>query len=113
AHQRPHGTIWLYWLMATFPWGLVALTAGISALRSMRMRAVLKNITKDPLFTYWLAAALFTPFFFTFSANILWTYLLPSLASMCILIALLLDQVGSLAPAAGKYKLAIITAITP
>ena len=113
AHQRTYGTIWLYWLMATFPWGLIALATGAGALRSPRIRSILKNFRKDPLLVYWLAAALFTPLFFTFSANILWTYLLPSLAGACVLIAVFLDQVAEQFNTTRPFILHKVAAIVP
>ncbi|WHQ45947.1 ArnT family glycosyltransferase [Alcaligenes faecalis] len=93
AHKRVYGTIWIYWLQASFPWGVVMLATLVGALRSSRMRSAIRAVAEDPLFGYWLASALFTPLFFTFSANILWTYLLPSLAGFSVLTAMLALQV--------------------
>lgn len=93
AHRRVYGTIWIYWLEASFPWGVVMLATLVGAFRSSRMRSAIRAVAEDPLFGYWLASALFTPLFFTFSANILWTYLLPSLAGFSVLTAMLALQV--------------------
>jgi 4-amino-4-deoxy-L-arabinose transferase-like glycosyltransferase len=93
AHRRVYGTIWLYWIPASFPWGGVMLGVIIGALRSVRLRSALKATARYPFFSYWLASALFTPLLFTFSANILWTYLLPSLAGFSILVAIMTDQI--------------------
>lgn len=93
AHKRVYGTIWIYWLLASFPWGVVMLATIVGALRSSRMRSAIRTVAEDPLFGYWLASALFAPLFFTFSANILWTYLLPSLAGFSVLTAMLALQV--------------------
>src|SRR5690606_537617 len=76
AHRRVYGTIWIYWLQASFPWGVLVVATMFGALRSVRLRLALQTVYKDPFFIYWLTAALFTPIFFTFSANILWTYIL-------------------------------------
>src|SRR5690606_9711963 len=76
AHRRMYGTIWIYWLQASFPWGVLVVATMFGALRSVRLRLALQTVYKDPFFIYWLTAALFTPIFFTFSANILWTYIL-------------------------------------
>ncbi|MDS1140865.1 glycosyltransferase family 39 protein [Pusillimonas sp. SM2304] len=94
AHRQAYGTIWLYWLQASFPWGIIMLAAGFGALRSTRLRSTIRAARKDPLFSYWLTGALFTPLFFTFSANILWTYLLPSLAGLSVIVAMLAEQAG-------------------
>src|SRR5690606_21366683 len=112
AHQRAYGTIWLYWLMATFPWGLIALATAAGALRSARIRCALASTACDPLFAYWLAAALFTPLFFTFSANILWTYLLPSLAGFSVLVAIFASRMERQFNRAGQV-LATASAIVP
>src|SRR5690606_1689174 len=52
----------------------------------------MQAVRQDPWCSYWLASALFAPLFFTFSANILWTYLLPSLAGFSVLAAGLAQQ---------------------
>lgn len=92
AHKRTYGTIWLYWLQASFPWGVLMLAAMAGALRSVRLRAALKTVGANPLFSFWMASTLVTPLFFTFSANILLTYVLPSLAGFSVLAALVINQ---------------------
>lgn len=94
AHMRPPGMIWIYWLQASFPWGVLLLGAAFGTLLSARLRWAMRSIVQDRLFSYWLASALFTPLFFTFSANILWTYLLPSLAGFSVLFAMLAVEVS-------------------
>lgn len=93
AHRRVHGTIWIYWLQASFPWGLLALAAVAGAYRSVRLRMAMQAARERPLFGYWMSSALFVPVFFTFSANILWTYLLPSLAGFSVLAAMLAVEI--------------------
>jgi 4-amino-4-deoxy-L-arabinose transferase-like glycosyltransferase len=93
AHRRIFGTIWIYWLQASFPWGVLMLVAMFCALRSRRLRLAIKAVHDIPLFSYWLTSALFAPLFFTFSANVLWTYLLPSLAGLSVLAAFFAEQV--------------------
>ncbi len=93
AHRTTYGMIWVYWLEASFPWGLLALAALGGAVFSPRLRSAAQAVYRDPLFFYWVTAALFTPVFFTFSANILWTYVLPSLAGFSILAAMLAQEV--------------------
>ncbi|NYT79098.1 glycosyltransferase family 39 protein [Alcaligenaceae bacterium] len=94
AHRRPYGEIWLFWLQASFPWGIALLAGLLGALRNTRLRSATKAVGNDPLFCYWLTSVLFTPLFFTFSANILWTYLLPSLAGLSIIAAIFADQLS-------------------
>lgn len=93
AHRRTYGMIWVYWIQASFPWGLLALAALGRAVFTPRLRSAAQAVYRDPLFFYWVTAALFTPVFFTFSANILWTYVLPSLAGFSILAAMLAQEV--------------------
>lgn len=93
AHQRSYGIIWYYWLQASFPWGVLMLVAAIGAFRSARLRSAMRAVSQGPWYSYWLAGALFAPAFFTFSANILWTYLLPSLAGFSVLAAIFAEQV--------------------
>ncbi len=105
AHQKAFGTIWVYWLQGTFPWGVLMLIALVCAVRSMYVRAAFKTMLADPLRNYWLAWALFTPVFFTLSANILWTYLLPALAAFSVLAARLLEGLRSLPFLSGRRSL--------
>ncbi|MFW7342374.1 glycosyltransferase family 39 protein [Pollutimonas sp. H1-120] len=107
AHRQMYGTIWLYWLQASFPWGVLMLAAMIGALRSSRLRVAMKATSDDPLCSYWLASALFTPLFFTFSANILWTYILPSLAAFSVLMAIFADEICSRFNLSGRRLLSV------
>lgn len=87
AHRRSHGTIWLYWLLATFPWGLIAL---VQAARNMLRHASprpLVRMVRDERSLYLLGWALATPAFFTLAGNILWTYVLPALPAFSVLLA--------------------------
>lgn len=88
AHQAPHGMIWYYWLQATFPWGIVACAMLVRAFvhPSSRNRLI-ERVRINQHCVYFAGWALFTPVFFTFSGNILWTYLLPSLAGLSVLLA--------------------------
>lgn len=92
AHKRAYGTIWWYWLQASFPWGVIVIALLIGTLRDTPTRAAAKTVCGEPLFSYWLAAALITPCFFMFSANILWTYLLPAISGFSVLTALFFHQ---------------------
>lgn len=112
AHRQIHGTIWLYWLQATFPWCVLVLVSMIAALRSTRLRAAIKAPANDPMWSYWLAWALFTPLFFSFSANILWTYLLPSVAAFSILASMIIEALAD-GQAKSERRLMPIAAIVP
>ncbi|MFY1842474.1 ArnT family glycosyltransferase [Achromobacter xylosoxidans] len=84
AHQRPYGAIWLDWLLATLPWGLVWLGLLLWPRRQAPLRQRVPTALRDPATTYLLAWALATPAFFTLSGNILWTYVLPALPPVAL-----------------------------
>lgn len=85
AHTSPKGKIWIEWLVAAFPLSL-ALVAGLGALlwrqRSGAVRALREDWT-----LYLLCWALSPMLFFTFSGNILATYVLPGLPATALLVA--------------------------
>jgi len=77
--------IWVYWLGATFPWSLFFLKKLITAV--LRKTSVELFQSDDGWRLYcllWMTAPLL---FFTFSANILWTYVLPGLPGFALLLS--------------------------
>lgn len=90
AHERMKGAIWVEVLTASFPWGVVALYLLLRRSFDPVHRQSLWQALKDPDKSYLLAWALFTPVFFTFAGNILWTYVLPALAAFSVLMAIAL-----------------------
>ncbi|WP_299772541.1 glycosyltransferase family 39 protein [uncultured Pseudoteredinibacter sp.] len=68
AHARTVGTIWVYLLAATMPW-IVWVPFLFSALKS--------KFKGSALLGFCVVYIGFLPLFFTFSKNILWTYVLP------------------------------------
>lgn len=85
AHDQPYGRIWLEWLFATLPWSPVAIWLACRG-KAWRHTARLgrRGDSRLTLLALW---ALFTPAFFTFSGNILWTYVLPALPAFALLVA--------------------------
>ena len=92
AHERMKGAIWIDVLTASFPWGVVALYMLLRRVIDPVHRPSIWQALKDPNKSYLLAWALFTPIFFTFAGNILWTYVLPALAAFSILMAIALGK---------------------
>lgn len=91
AHDEPRGMIWAFLLWASFPWGLIG---GAMLLRTLTRgpgREALRAWLTEPAHGLLLAAALTTPLFFSLAGNTLWTYLLPSLPFVALLIAIRLQ----------------------
>ena len=86
AHDQPRGTIWLLWVWAALPWSPVILWRLIQRLR--RQREASAGWRPDDDQKLLLLAALVPVFFFTFSGNILATYVLPGLPFAALLLAL-------------------------
>ena len=82
AHAKPYGTIWIQLGLALLPWTFF-LPLVISRRGTMQRFDV-----------YLWLWALATPVFFTFSGNILWTYLLPALPAWTLLLAECISEVG-------------------
>jgi 4-amino-4-deoxy-L-arabinose transferase-like glycosyltransferase len=80
AHDFARGTIWLFLLLASLPWGPVALA---------RWRHRPDPDTWQPaaagIGRLVVAAALTPALFFTLAGNILWTYVLPGLPFLAVL----------------------------
>jgi len=87
AHRRVPGTIWLYWLGASFPWGLLALWRLAPGVRTAAGRRALVAAAGQPQTAYLLSWALFPMIFFTVAGNILWTYILPAMPPLAVLLA--------------------------
>jgi 4-amino-4-deoxy-L-arabinose transferase-like glycosyltransferase len=86
AHIRRHGMIWLFWLIATLPWGLLLIAALLHRMIRAKSAAIVLQISAISAIDKWLICfALMPAAFFTFSGNILWTYLLPGLPPFALL----------------------------
>jgi len=98
GHAQPRGKIWLYWLGAAFPWSLLFLKAVITAIVQKKPLELIKSSDGWRLYCLlWMTAPLL---FFTFSANIIWTYPLPGLPGFALLLA-------DWFPLRSKYKAAL------
>jgi 4-amino-4-deoxy-L-arabinose transferase-like glycosyltransferase len=91
AHKRAYGGIWLDLLLAAFPWSLAAVGLLAARIRLPGGWAAMRSAANGPTVAYLLCWMAFTPLFFTFSGNILWTYVLPSLPAFALLTAIGLD----------------------
>jgi len=90
GHAQQHGKIWFYWLGAAFPWSLVFLKILMTALVKKKSAELLQSNDGWRLYCLlWMTAPLL---FFTFSANIIWTYVLPGLPGFALLLSDWLDR---------------------
>lgn len=92
AHKHAHGVIWLHWAAASLPWGIIAL--GILFKRVFApnsLKQLREEFAKEDI-SFYVIWALFPMLFFTLSRNILWTYVLPAMPALAILLALYLYQ---------------------
>ena len=86
AHSRPRGTIWLFWVIAAFPWSLVFLYSLARNAAGYR-RDFSTACDADGWILYLLLWTVFPMIFFTLAGNILWTYTLPGLPAFALLMA--------------------------
>lgn len=85
AHTEPLGMIWWFWFQATAAWGLLLAVALIVLGRRTRggRRRLARNDWRRYLLCWMVAPLLF----FTFSSNILWTYVITGLPALALLLA--------------------------
>ncbi len=109
VHKEPRGMIWLFWLLASFPWSLVAISMVVK-LRKQITKQQMSYWIKDDNISFYIVWALFIMLFFTLGGNVLWYYPLPSIGGFVILMSLLFtkDGVESLF---SKYKLIIMSSL--
>lgn len=85
AHSRPRGTIWAYWLLAAFPWALMVVGGLFRRNDRQKMKAL--AVDDKPWFRYFLLWSIAPMLFFSMAGNILWTYILPGLPALALLLA--------------------------
>jgi 4-amino-4-deoxy-L-arabinose transferase-like glycosyltransferase len=107
AHERAKGLIWVGWLAASFPWGILAIALAVFSLLKQERRIALKDSLKNQENSYLLLWSLFTPVFFTAAGNILWTYVMPALPAFALLLARALECKTSNPPIFNKVASAI------
>ncbi|MGE8567737.1 MAG: ArnT family glycosyltransferase [Achromobacter sp.] len=88
AHKSPLGSIWWQWLLASFPWGIMGVLLAVWVGASASRRAKAFEVHKSPVVGYLVLWAIAAPVFFTFSGNVLWTYVLPSLPALALLFSI-------------------------
>ncbi|MFS1526187.1 ArnT family glycosyltransferase [Microbulbifer sp. 2304DJ12-6] len=110
AHSQPKGMIWVFWLWASFPWGILALMV-LGVRMAGGSARCLNGFWQDKRAVLLLFCALGPLLFFTLAGNTLWTYVLPSLPFSAVLIARQLSGVGR--PNTIKFLYAPTVAVCP
>lgn len=105
GHAKAKGTIWLYWLLGGFPWSFVFLTKFIPAVVRKQTSSLVSVQTDQGWQLYCLLWMLSSLVFFSFSANIIWTYIVPAIPGLALLLSDWFD-------AAKKYR-TILALIVP
>tara|TARA_B100000963_G_C22602473_1_gene660905 strand:- start:307 stop:1713 length:1407 start_codon:yes stop_codon:yes gene_type:complete len=77
AKQQPFGIIWLFSIMAIFPWSLLIIS---------RFKEIIKEAIKNKWVCFLICWMLFTPIFFTFSSSLIHTYTLPIAVPAALLV---------------------------
>lgn len=91
SHAKPYGMIWIYTLCGLYPWSPLALYW------LFKHRKKLSSLFKqedDGWLSYLLLCTFLPLFFFTFSRNIIYTYVFPSLPAAALLFAELWRRSG-------------------
>ncbi len=84
-HSRVRGSIWLDWIVVALPWSLLLL--GVAARSIWSRRQPLMAIARTHWQLYLLLWMIAPMLFFTFSSNILWTYVYPGIPGLALLLA--------------------------
>jgi 4-amino-4-deoxy-L-arabinose transferase-like glycosyltransferase len=113
AHAQHRGMIWIFWLLAAFPWSI--LLAGAWWRNRSMWKTSLSLRQADGFSRYLVLWAAAPMIFFTFAGNILWTYVLPGLPAFSILMAMGLIRAGAFSDKANRvaWLTALSGAIVP
>ncbi len=108
AHDEPKGTIWIFWMFATFPWGLVAFAWFSKFLWIKIISNNFKNILPNRLIQFLLISSISPMLFFTLAGNILWTYVLPALPFFAILTGIIVSRSTSQSRALWRWVMVLV-----
>ncbi|STY30137.1 dolichyl-phosphate-mannose-protein mannosyltransferase [Legionella wadsworthii] len=92
AHQQPWGMIWVYAATGIFPWCLL----GAAWFIKCRHHVIKVFNDRDGWLSYFFLCTVIPLFFFTFSRNIIYTYIFPSLPVFSIFFVEYWHRVGVL-----------------
>jgi len=92
AHVHAYGAIWLMWLEGSFPWGISMGYLFFKDLKKKFDLRVISEVFHSDIYSFYIIWALFIALFFSIARNTLWTYVLPSLPALAILLALYINH---------------------
>jgi 4-amino-4-deoxy-L-arabinose transferase-like glycosyltransferase len=84
GHKQPHGSIWIHFLWCAFPVTFIPLTFLYKAFTTKAWHRL--TPMDSSLRVFLLMAALTSAMVFTLSGNILWTYVLPGIAPLALML---------------------------
>lgn len=92
ARRHPHGTIWVFGILAMLPWSVLVLVAPF--VKALRAALFSRDLLRDPWLSFLLIWHLTPLVFFTVPRGVLVTYVAMSLPAFALLIAYLIGQAG-------------------
>jgi len=94
SHKKPHGIIWLMWIQASFPWIFLVFYALFKENNTKsKFFTTFSLLKRDSEISYFVMWSIFTMTFFSLAGNTLWTYILPALPALAILLAIYLEKI--------------------
>lgn len=90
AHKQPWGMIWIYAASGIFPWCLLGAAWFVKYRHNLRK----VFIDKDGWLSYFFLCTVVPLFFFTFSSNIIYTYVFPSIPAFSLFFVEYWNRVG-------------------
>ncbi|KTC90712.1 glycosyltransferase family 39 protein [Fluoribacter dumoffii] len=95
AHKQPWGMIWIYAASGIFPWCLLGVAWFIKYRHNVRKVFA----DKDGWLSYFFLCTVVPLFFFTFSSNIIYTYVFPSIPAFSLFFVEYWNRVDAIAKA--------------
>jgi len=108
AHTSQVGAIWLNWLAVAFPMSLILIATLVVTIWREKIAAI--SVLREDWTLYLILWAMTPMLFFTFSGNILATYVLPSMPAAALLVAVIWLKLTESALPSNKRSKKIISA---
>lgn len=108
AHEFARGSIWFFFVLAALPWSVMLPYLYFKHKMPFDTQSLRQLSPENSLLVLWVVMPML---FFTFSGNVLWTYVMPGFPALAILVAIFLNH--KLAPASAERwtKAALVLAV--